>query len=461
MKPVFRSADPGFDRAVDRLLARSLDDTSRVEPAVREILDAVRRRGDDALVAYTERFDGVRWPVADLRVPETELEDAHRSIPAADRDALELAARRIEAFHAHQRERSWFVEEDGAILGQRVTPLDAVGLYVPGGKASYPSSVLMNAIPARVAGVTRIAMVCPTPDGRANPHVWAAAWIAGVREVYRVGGAQAVAALAYGTAAIPAVDKIVGPGNIYVATAKRLVYGRVDIDMVAGPSEILVVSDGSGDPTWVAADLLSQAEHDEMATAILVTTDPAFGRAVAAAVEDQLGRLPRQATARASWDARGGIFAVDTLADACALADRFAPEHLELAVERPWEVLGRVRHAGAIFLGHHTPEALGDYAAGPNHVLPTAGTARFFSPLGVHDFVKRSSVLAFSADGLAGLAPQVVHVARLEGLEAHARAAEIRVEGGRGATDEVRGPEGGAQGGRARDREPGTGNRKA
>ncbi len=443
MKPVLRSGEAGFGAAFDRLLGRSLDDTARVEPAVRQIVDAVRDRGDEALVAYTERFDGVRRAAADLRVPEAELEAAYRSIPAADRDALELAARRIEAFHAHQRERSWFVEEDGAILGQRVTPLEAVGLYVPGGKASYPSSVLMNALPARVAGVARIAMVCPTPGGEANPHVWAAAWIAGVREVYRVGGAQAVAALAYGTAAIPAVDKIVGPGNIYVATAKRLVYGRVDIDMVAGPSEILVVSDGSGDPAWVAADLLSQAEHDEMATAVLVTTDPAFGRAVAAAVEDQLERLPRQRTARASWDARGGIFAVDTLDDACALANRFAPEHLELAVERPWEALGRIRHAGAIFLGHHTPEALGDYAAGPNHVLPTAGTARFFSPLGVHDFVKRSSVLAFSVGGLAALAPQVVHVARLEGLEAHARAAEIRVGEGQGSRSKVQRARGG------------------
>ena len=429
MKAILVRGDAGFDAGLERLVRRDVDDTASAEGVVREILNRVRDEGDAAVLELTARFDRLELTAADLRIPESELERAWHSVSDADREALELSATRIRAFHERQLDRTWLVEEaDGVVLGQRVTPLDSVGLYVPGGKASYPSSVLMNAIPARVAGVARIAMVCPTPDGETNPHVLAAAWLAGVREVYRVGGAQAVAALAYGTASIPAVDKIVGPGNIYVATAKRLVFGTVDIDMVAGPSEILVVSDGSGDPAHVAADLLSQAEHDEMATAALVTTERSFAEAVVREVEEQLARLPRQDTARRSWEDRGGVFLVDTVEQACEMANRFAAEHLELAVERPWEVLGLIRHAGAIFLGHHTPEALGDYAAGPNHVLPTAGTARFFSPLGVEDFIKRSSLVSFTAPALEKLAPQVMHLARLEGLEAHARAVEIRVK---------------------------------
>ncbi len=427
MKPVHVSGRGEFEEAFARLARRGVEDTSAVEDAVRAILGEVARRGDHALVEYTERFDGVRLTREELKVPPEELERAWLALPPEDRAALDLAARRIREFHEAQRERSWFLEGEGVILGQRVTPLDAVGLYVPGGKASYPSSVLMNAIPARVAGVSRIAMVAPTPRGEANLHVLGTAWLAGVREVYRVGGAQAVAALAHGTGIIPRVDKVVGPGNIYVATAKRLLYGVVDIDMVAGPSEILVVSDGSGEPAHVAADLLSQAEHDELATAVLVTTEEAFAREVAAEVERQLALLPRQSTAQRSWEDRGGLFVVESLARACELANRFAPEHLELAVDHPWEILGQIRHAGAIFLGHHTPEALGDYAAGPNHVLPTAGTARFFSPLGVEDFVKRSSVISFSRDALRDLAPEVVRIARMEGLEAHARAVEVRV----------------------------------
>ncbi len=430
MKPVAEKGTREFDAVLERLEGRgSAGDTAPVEGAVREILDQVARHGDRALVELTERFDGVRLDPAGLRIPPGDLEAAWEAIPAADRDALGLAADRIRAFHEGQQERSWFTEEDGVILGQRVTPLDAVGIYVPGGTAAYPSSVLMNAIPARVAGVGRVVMVSPTPGGRVNPHVLAAAWACGVREVYRVGGAQAVAALAYGTETVPRVDKIVGPGNIYVATAKRLVYGRVDIDMVAGPSEILVVSDGTGSPAWIAADLLSQAEHDPWATAVLVCTDPAFAREVSREVEAQLRELPRAETARASWEERGAVLVVGSLEEACEVADRVAPEHLELAVDRPWDLLGRVRHAGAIFLGHHTPEALGDYAAGPNHVLPTAGTARFYSPLGVYDFVKRSSVLSFSAGALARLADPVIRIARLEGLEAHARAVEKRLEG--------------------------------
>lgn len=431
MKRPVHHACEGFAAEVERLVKRGLDDTATVEPAVRAVLADVAARGDDAVLEYTERFDGLTLSAGELRVPEEELEAAWKGLPERDRECLTLAADRIRRFHEGQKSRSWFVEEEGVILGQRVTALDAAGLYAPGGKASYPSSVLMNAIPARVAGVERLVLASPTPRGEKNPHVLGAAWLCGVREVYRLGGAQAVAALAFGTGTIPRVDKIVGPGNIYVATAKRLVYGTVDIDMVAGPSEVLIVSDGSGDPAHLAADLLSQAEHDELATVVLVTTDEAFGQAVAEEVERQLAVLPRRETAQKSWDERGGILVVETLADACALANRFAAEHLELAVEKPWDLLGSIRHAGAIFLGHHTPEALGDYAAGPNHVLPTAGTARFYSPLGVDDFVKRSSVVSFSRSALGKLAPEVMHLARLEGLEAHARAVELRVGGKR------------------------------
>jgi len=427
MKRILDRGEPDFEAGWNRLVARGLDDTAAAEASVRPILEAVARDGDRALLAYTEQFDGVQLNAEDLRFSVEDLERAWLSLPGDDRAALELAARRIRAFHEHQRERSWFVEEEGVVLGQRVTALDAVGLYVPGGKASYPSSVLMNAVPAQVAGVSRIAMVSPTPHGEVNAHVLGAAWLVGVREVYRIGGAQAIAALAFGTRTVARVDKIVGPGNIYVATAKRLVYGRVDIDMVAGPSEVLVLNDGSGDPACLAADLLSQAEHDELATAVLVTTDRGMAERVAQEVEVQLTRLPRHATARCSWEERGGILVVPSLDEACALTNEFAPEHLELAVERPWEVLGNIRHAGAIFLGHHTPEALGDYAAGPNHVLPTAGTARFFSPLGVEDFVKRSSIVSFSREALGRLGREVVHIARLEGLEAHARAVEVRL----------------------------------
>ncbi|NOY45326.1 MAG: histidinol dehydrogenase [Deltaproteobacteria bacterium] len=429
MKPIARWGTPEGDRILDRLVSRDAGEAvAGVETAVREILEAVAREGDEALCRYTARFDGLELAPGDLRIPEADLKAAWHGLPVEDREALALAEERIRAFHERQRPASWFCDEDGVVLGQRVTPLDAVGVYVPGGTAAYPSSVFMNAVPARVAGVGRVVMVTPTPGGRVNPHVLAAAWLAGVREVYRIGGAQAVGALAFGTATVPRVDKVVGPGNIYVATAKRLVYGRVDIDMVAGPSEILVVSDGSGEPAWIAADLLSQAEHDPWATAALVTTDEGFARAVAREVETQLARLPRAETARKSWEDRGALLVVPSLEAACEVANRVAPEHLELAVERPWDLLGRIRHAGAVFLGHHTPESLGDYLAGPNHVLPTAGTARFFSPLGVEDFVKRSSVLSFSPAALARLADPVMRIARIEGLEAHARAVGKRLE---------------------------------
>jgi len=428
MKKIFIAGSSDFEDEVSRLAKRGVDDASAVEEVVADIIKNVSERGDDALVEYTVKFDRMEINADELRVPASELERAHYQLPDADRSALELAARRIRAFHERQKKSSWFMEEEGIILGRRVTPLDSVGLYVPGGTAAYPSSVLMNAIPAVVAGVNKIVMVSPTPGGEINSHVLAAAWICGVREVYRVGGAQAVAALAHGTETIPRVDKIVGPGNIYVATAKRMVYGMVDIDMVAGPSEILVVNDGSGNPSHIAADLLSQAEHDELATAVLVTTDASFAEETAIQVEKRLEELPRRDTARNSWDKRGGILLVDDMEKACEIANRFATEHLELAVENPWEVLGQIRHAGAIFLGHHTPEALGDYVAGPNHVLPTAGTARFFSPLGVDDFVKSSSVISFTQKALKGLSKEVMHIARLEGLEAHARAVEARVK---------------------------------
>ncbi len=431
MKPVARWGTPEAEALLARLTERGAEaGVAEVEQAVREILEAVAREGDEALCRYTARFDGLDLSPADLRIPEAELEAAWEGLPAEDRAALELAEARIRAFHERQKPQSWFADEDGVVLGQRVTPLDAVGIYVPGGTAAYPSSVFMNAVPARVAGVGRIVMVTPTPGGRANPYVLGAAWLAGVREVYRIGGAQAVAALAYGTPTVPRVDKIVGPGNIYVATAKRMVFGRVGIDMVAGPSEILVVSDGSGEPAWIAADLLSQAEHDPWATAALVSTDEAFARDVAAEVEAQLARLPRGEIARKSWEDRGAVLVVPSLEVAAEVANRVAPEHLELAVERPWDLLGKIRHAGAVFLGHHTPESLGDYLAGPNHVLPTAGTARFYSPLGVEDFLKRSSVLSFSREALGRLAEPVMRIARLEGLEAHARAVEKRGAGG-------------------------------
>lgn len=427
MKKVFRFDRHGYAAEVARICSRGVEDTSAVEPAVRAILDDVAKRGDKALVELTNKFDRMEIKAAELRVPDKVVRDALDAIPKADRKALEFAAARIRSFHEKQMPRTWVAEEEGAMLGSRVTPLDAVGLYVPGGKASYPSSVLMNAIPAKVAGVARTAMVTPTPGGELNKHVLAAAAIVGVDEVYRVGGAQAVAALAYGTKTIKPVDKIVGPGNIYVATAKRLVYGRVDIDMVAGPSEIFIVNDGTGEPSHIAADLLSQAEHDEMATTVLATTDEAFAKKVAAEVENMLKTLPRAETARKSWTERGAIFVVADIPAACALANRFAAEHLELAIAEPFEHLGLIRHAGAIFLGHNTPEALGDYAAGPNHVLPTAGTARFYSPLGVEDFIKRSSLICFSKAALLNISDTVMHIAKLEGLTAHAAAVEVRV----------------------------------
>jgi histidinol dehydrogenase len=423
-----RFSDAGFAEIFRKISERGETIPAEVVQTVQDILADVRERGDAALCEYTERFDRLKLEAATLEVSAAEKEQA---LAAVDKDTLatlQLAADRIAAFHQKQKEETWLSNDEPDIqLGQMVTPLDRVGIYVPGGKAAYPSSVLMNAVPAKVAGVGEIIMVVPMPDGVVNPYVLAAAHIAGVDRIFKLGGAQAVAALAYGTATVPRVDKITGPGNIYVATAKRLVFGTVDIDMIAGPSEILVINDGSGNPAHIAADLLSQAEHDELAASILITTDEAFGRQVAKELENQLKQLSRAAIACQSIDNFGAIILARDLAEAATFSNRIAPEHLELAVAEPFALLPQIRHAGAVFLGHNTPEAAGDYLAGPNHTLPTGGTARFFSPLGTGDFVKKSSLISFSAEGLNRLGADIVKIAELEGLEAHARSVSIRL----------------------------------
>jgi histidinol dehydrogenase len=401
-----------------------------IETAVRAILEDVRERGDAAVLAHTERLDGVRLDSQTLRVAEAECDAALASLDPSVREALMLAADRIEAFHLRQRRESWFVEEAGTgVLGQLVRPLHRVGLYVPGGSAAYPSSVLMNAIPAKVAGVAEVVMCTPVGRGRSvAPAVLAAARLAGVREIYRIGGAQAVAAMAFGTATIRPVDKIVGPGNVYVAAAKRLVFGVVGVDMVAGPSEIVVVADETAPAHWVAADLLAQAEHDAMASAVCITPSPGLARSVQAEAARQLSLLPRRAVAEQSVNRFGAVIVAEDLAAAVRLANAIAPEHLELMVADPWALLPEVRHAGAVFLGRHTPEVAGDYLAGPNHVLPTGGTARFSSPLSVEDFQTRSSLLGLTPEAIRRWQEPVTRLAELEGLEAHARAIRIRTE---------------------------------
>lgn len=421
-------AAAGFDAELADLLAWESVSDAEVMAVVVEIVTAVRERGDTALVEYTNRFDRRALKAAsELVLPPERLQQALASIDGDKRAALEQAADRIRSYHEHQRQESWsYTEPDGTVLGQKVTPLERVGLYVPGGKAAYPSSVLMNAIPAKVAGVDELIMVTPAAGDTLNELVLAAAAVAGVDRVISIGGAQAIAALAYGTGTVPRVDKIVGPGNIYVATAKRLVFGQVGLDMIAGPSEILVICDGATDPDWIAMDLLSQAEHDEDAQALLLTPDAAFIERVVASLERLLPTLERERIARASLVSRGALIKVASLDEACALANRIAPEHLELSVADPETLLPAIRHAGAIFMGRYTAEALGDYCAGPNHVLPTSGTARFSSPLGVYDFQKRSSVIHCSAVGAAALAPLASTLARGESLTAHARSAEYR-----------------------------------
>ena len=419
---------PDFARDFTALISAKRETEEDVAQAVRKIIADVRARGDAALIDLTAQFDKLTLTAQTLRVSLRELDEAQAQCPAETLKALDIAARRIEDYHRRQIPKDeTYTDEIGATLGWRWTALDSVGLYVPGGTASYPSSVLMNAIPARVAGVGRIVMVTPASGGKLNPLVLAAAKRAGITEIYRIGGAQAVAALAYGTPTIAPVDKIVGPGNAYVAAAKREVFGTVGIDSIAGPSEILVIADGANNPDWIAADLLSQAEHDASSQSILITDDAAFADKVSTAVEHALETLPRRAIASASWRDFGGIVVVANLEDACSLSDRIAPEHLELAVENPDALFRRVRHAGAIFLGRNTPEAMGDYIAGPNHVLPTARTARFSSGLSVLDFVKRTTLLSLSRDAINQIGPAAVTLAEAEGLDAHARSVAARL----------------------------------
>ncbi len=426
------TAAPDFEAEFQRVLHWSAEQDAAIEGRVAEILKAVRERGDAAVLEFTARFDHLQAAsMAELELTREELKAAFDAITPAQRNALEAAAARVRSYHERQKEaccQSWsYRDEDGTLLGQKVTPLDRVGIYVPGGKAAYPSSVLMNAIPAHVAGVPEIIMVVPTPRGEKNPLVLAAAYVAGVHRAFAVGGAQAVGALAYGTLTVPRVDKVTGPGNAYVASAKKNVFGQVGIDMIAGPSEILVLADGSTPPDWVAMDLFSQAEHDEMAQSILLSPDSAYIDAVRASIERLLPEMPREKVIRASLEGRGALILTRSMEEACEISNRIAPEHLEVSSSDPhrWEPL--LRHAGAIFLGAYTSESLGDYCAGPNHVLPTSGTARFSSPLGVYDFVKRSSLIEVSEAGAQKLGPIAAELAYGEGLQGHARAAEMRM----------------------------------
>jgi histidinol dehydrogenase len=424
----YGSAD--FEPRLKTILDRSAEVDPAIEQSVREILADVRLRGDAAILDYTNRFDRRDAVLANLTIPVETFGEALDGLPTDLRQALEAAATRIRRYHERQRQESWrYTDDEGVMLGQQVTPLDRVGVYVPGGKAAYPSSVLMNVIPARVAGVPEVIMVVPAPDGELNPLVLAAASLAGVDQAFSIGGAQAVAALAYGTETVPRVDKIVGPGNAYVATAKRMVFGRVGIDMIAGPSEVLIVADADADPDWLALDLFAQAEHDELASAILVTPVAELIERVAASIERLLPQMERADIIRLALEKNGALIAVPDMQVAVELVNRIAPEHLELALTDPESLLPQIRHAGAIFLGHYSAESIGDYCAGPNHVLPTARTARFSSPLGVYDFQKRSSLIGCSPQGAATLARTAAILARGEGLSAHARSAECRMVG--------------------------------
>ena len=426
---VFRAGEEGFDRYVSEVEGRVAQDGLRLEREVRSILRDVRQRGDKALVHYTRLFDGVRIPVQKLRVKRGEVEEAYRKVPHEFLSTLKKAAHRILKFHQLSKKRlPIHLVEKGIWLGQMIRPIERVGIYVPGGKASYPSTVLMAAIPAKVAGVREILITTPSPKGGVNPAVLVAADLAGVDQLYRVGGAQAIAALAYGTASIPKVDKIVGPGNRYVATAKRLVFGAVEVDMVAGPSEIVIIADEKTPSSYVAADLISQAEHDEMALAILITTSEVLAEEVKKELERQLSSLKRERIAHASLKRRGAILVMKDFDQALDLANRIAPEHLELNLRNPLSLVKGVKHAGAVFLGPHTPEAIGDYLAGPNHILPTAGTARFSSPLGVEDFVKRTNLIRFNESALRRFEKDVKRFAEWEGLEGHYRSIQIRMK---------------------------------
>lgn len=424
------SSQADFSQQLDTLLAwESVSDTA-VNQAVADILHQVKNQGDKAVMEFTERFDHLHVETfSQLEMSKERLQEALDGLPADQRTALEQAAERVRRYHEKQAQGSWeYTEEDGTLLGQQVMPMDRVGVYVPGGKASYPSSVLMNVIPAKVAGVKEIIMVVPTPHGELNELVLAAACISGVDRVFTIGGAQAVAALAYGTETVPRVDKIVGPGNIFVATAKRMVFGAVGIDMIAGPSEILVVCDGKTDPDWIAMDLFSQAEHDEDAQPILLSWDKDFIDQVEASIQKLMPTMERESIIRVSMSERAALIQVKDLAEAIEVTNRIAPEHLELSIEDPQVIVGQIRHAGAIFMGRYTAEALGDYCAGPNHVLPTSGTARFSSPLGVYDFQKRSSLIMCSAEGASEMGKIASILARGESLTAHARSAEYRIK---------------------------------
>jgi len=424
------AAQSDFDQQLSRLLAWESVSDDKVNTIVNEVIGRVRTEGDAALVEYTNRFDRTSaCSMQDLELGQARLQQALDGLPADQRAALEKAAERVRGYHERQKGESWqYTEADGTMLGQQITPMDRVGIYVPGGKAAYPSSVLMNALPAHVAGVREIIMVVPTPEGVLNELVLAAAALAGVDRVFTLGGAQAVAALAYGTETVPRVDKIVGPGNIFVATAKRAVFGAVGIDMIAGPSEILVVCDGKTDPDWVAMDLFSQAEHDEDAQSILICPDAEYLDQVEASINRLLPTMERREIIEISLQNRAALIKVADMDQAAELSNRIAPEHLELSVEDPVALLPQIRHAGAIFMGRYTAEALGDYCAGPNHVLPTSGTARFSSPLGVYDFQKRSSLIMFSADGASEMGKVASVLARGESLTAHARSAEYRIK---------------------------------
>jgi len=428
MMRILKFSDPNFAQQFQRIEQRADEVPGDIEDTVKTIIADVRQRGDVALFELSSKFDRIDLNAGNIEVTKAEIDSAMAVVSTESLAALQLAADRIASYHAKQKQETWLsTDEDDVLLGQLVRPLDRVGIYVPGGKAAYPSSVLMNAVPAKVAGVAEVIMVVPMPGGEVNPHVLAAAKIAGVDRIFKLGGAQAVAALAYGTESVPRVDKITGPGNIYVATAKRLVFGQVDIDMIAGPSEILVINDGSGNPAHIAADLLSQAEHDELASAVLVTTSEKMAVAVQDEVEKQLQQLSRELIARQSIEDFGAIILAEDLDEAISFSNRIAPEHLELAIDNPFDILPKIRHAGAIFMGHNTPEAAGDYLAGPNHTLPTGGTARFFSPLSLDDFVKKSSIISLSESGLRRLSNEIIHIADLEGLEAHAKSVSIRL----------------------------------
>ena len=421
-------SEPGYQNLVETLVNRSSMDLFTEDETVRKILNDVKEKGDEAVLRLTHQFDRHALPLEKIRVTSDEIKAAYKEINQEELDALGEAAKRIRLFHERQKQDSWTYQEDGIVLGQLVKPLEIVGIYVPGGKASYPSSVLMNAIPAKVAGVKRIVMCSPFPEGQTRPHVLVAADLAGVTEIYKIGGAQAVAAMAFGTGTIPRVDKIVGPGNIFVALAKRLVFGIVDIDMIAGPSEILIVADHSANPSYVAADLLSQAEHDEDAVPILLTPDEALAENVKKELEKQVKALNKKNIAEVSLRNNGYLLVTESLQDAVDMANKIAPEHLELALEKPEEWAKKVQNAGAIFLGHYTPEAMGDYLAGPNHVLPTSGTARFSSPLGVYDFIKRTSLISYTREALQNCGKTVQLLAEMEDLGGHANSVKLRLD---------------------------------